>query len=782
MVKLLLYKLLRDMRRSGVTYGICMLIVAVGFCGYSVLSICADQLRAIGDYFYQQTRFPDAFAAVQQAPANVIPSLLAIPGVEDVEGRLTRTVRLAGYQEQAPELKLISVGDKGYASPMVLQGTAPGAGREILLGTGFFAAHDYQVGDSVTLLINGREQTLTVCGSGISPENIYMIKDMVEMLPDPEAYEAAFLSLDTMSRLLAAEGMYNEFVFALTPGADFDPVKRQIEEILEPYGCYSVYLGKDQLSVSMLEAELEQVGRMATVLPFLFLIVAAVILYITLYRMVEQQRVQAGTMLALGLPRWGILLHYLGFGFTTGLVGGLIGGVLGFVSAGPMTDLYRFYFSLPEYSVPFSWSYLLQGTVLAALFCGLVGMATARRLANLPPAEAQRPAAPKSARRSWLERLPLARLFTVPGLMAVRSLARNRRRSLLALAGIAFAFMITATLVSMNSMFDVYIFDYLEKTQRQDITVYFSQPVADTEAVAAVHDAAVERVEGVLEFPVNLKGPSGEIDCGIQAIAADSALCVLYDADGNRVYPAASGIVISEHMARLLGVELGDRVLTEVSYPEKKQAEAVVTGIIAQYVGSTAYMTYAAAARISDYRGVYTSLLIKAPQTVRERLLERLEGASKVSLVESRLRLVEKYRSMMGNMSSIMAAMALMGVLIGFAVIYTSSLISFEEMKREISTMMMLGVSPRQCLDVVSVSQWILAIAAFAPGIALTYWASHAVSASLASDLYTLPDFVEGKSVLFAMLLTACAVVMASRVLLRRIKQISPVELLRERE
>ncbi|MDR1194118.1 MAG: ABC transporter permease [Peptococcaceae bacterium] len=126
--------------------------------------------------------------------------------------------------------------------------------------------------------------------------------------------------------------------------------------------------------------------------------------------------------------------------------------------------------------------------------------------------------------------------------------------------------------------------------------------------------------------------------------------------------------------------------------------------------------------------------------------------------------------------------MTLLGVIIGLAVIYVSSLISFEELRREIAVMLTLGLRGRECLDAVAVGQWILAIFGVLAGIPLTMAASRWVSASMASDLYTLPSFVNAQALGLGILLTFLAVFLSGRLMLRKIKRLTPVDLLRERE
>ena len=51
MTKLLIRKMIRDMKRSMTAYILCILIVAIGFCGFTVLELCYDNLAESRDMF-----------------------------------------------------------------------------------------------------------------------------------------------------------------------------------------------------------------------------------------------------------------------------------------------------------------------------------------------------------------------------------------------------------------------------------------------------------------------------------------------------------------------------------------------------------------------------------------------------------------------------------------------------------------------------------------------------------------------------------------------------------
>lgn len=783
MTTLLLKKMIRDMKKSRTAYFLSILIVAIGFCGFAVLELCYDNLAESRDLFFSQSNFCDGFAEVTDSPASQAGILSMIPGIDTAEARLVKDVRVYDYEDDV-ELHLVSWSAGEMNRPVLSRGSLPGEGKkEIVIGDGIAKARNLNPGDTVEIIVGGKRIPMAITGIGLTPENIYMVRNMSELFPSPSTYDAAFTSYRTLAQLTGQEGHGNSFLIRLSAGTVWEEVEDQVEQALTPYGLISHYAREDQLAVSMVEEEMTQLKKMSAVVPFLFLTVAGVILYITQSRMVEQQRTQIGTLMALGIPLKKIRLHYMGFGAVTGLAGGLAGGILGYLLAGPMADYYRVYFNLPEAAAPLSAAYLLEGILMAVIFCSGTSWVIAGVIGRLKPAQALRPPAPKSARPSFLERIPgFLKLFTVPGIMALRSLSRNRRRTAMSIAGMAFAYMITATLVSMNSLFDVFIFDYWEKTQRQDIIVSFEQPVTAGDALEAVNHPQVERAEAVMEFAVSLAGPEGKTDCTIQAISPESSLTRLFREDGSRAYPEEEGIILSEHMANLMGVKKGSSIEVKVSYPRERISRVTVTDIIAQYMGSAAYMSYKGAEKISDYRDACNTVLLKAPLTVQEELRTRLDDASAVAAIQSRQGRLLQYRSMMGSMSAIMASMSMLGVIISFAVIYISSLISFEELKRELSTLMMLGLKSKECLDVISTGQWILAAGAVLMGIPMAMGASILLSVSMASEMYTIPSFIDGKALLQAIGLTALSVGFSSAMMLRKLKKIVPADLLRERE
>ena len=298
----------------------------------------------------------------------------------------------------------------------------------------------------------------------------------------------------------------------------------------------------------------------------------------------------------------------------------------------------------------------------------------------------------------------------------------------------------------------------------------------------AVQSSLIERAEPFAEVPAVLMGDEAEMDVTVQAIPRDSELCHLYDEQGRTLHVASEGVVISVHMARTLDVKVGDQIDVKIAYPQERISSAAVTGILEQYLGTTVYMSCEGLGKISEYRDVCTGLFLKTAQGAEEEVRELFEESPVVAGVQSRQIRLQKWDTMMQSFELMIGCMVFLGILIGLSVLHTSALISFEELKRELSTMMMLGLRPGQCLEVLSVGQWILTAGGIIIGIPLTFAASRAISLTMTTEMYSIPDFASVDALAVSAVLMFGAVFVSSRLMLGKLRRISPVELLTERE
>ncbi|WP_108261089.1 ABC transporter permease [Mangrovicoccus ximenensis] len=222
----------------------------------------------------------------------------------------------------------------------------PQAERELAVSESFAAAHGLAPGAELALVMNGRRMAFTVTGTAISPEFIYALGPG-EMMPDPARFGIGWIPRAALAAAWDLDGAFSSLVLDLAPGASEVRVIERLDALLARYGGTGAVGRKDQMSHAFLDAELRQLGAMAKVLPPIFLAVAAMLVHVTLSRLVTLEREQIGLLKAIGYGRRAIAWHYVEFVLLIALGGIALGFAAGAWLGAGMARLYAEFFSFP---------------------------------------------------------------------------------------------------------------------------------------------------------------------------------------------------------------------------------------------------------------------------------------------------------------------------------------------------------------------------------------------------------------------------------------------------
>lgn len=782
-------KMFRDMMENKIAYIACIIVIAIGLTTYTSMSTAKDNLFMAKDEFYKKYHFADGFAQVKAVPYEKVEALSNIEGIDVVEGRLVKDVRvLMPDTTENIYLRLISLnhleGNKLNGIHLI-RGSLPEANhRQIILGEKFSDAHQLEIGQKINVAIEGKRVELAITGSGQSPEYVYALKDLQSIASDPRTFEVAYVPYEDMEMLFDQKGLVNDVSFTLEPGFEFDDVKENLKTALEPYELEALYAAEDQMSEAMLSQELEGLEKMAASIPFVFLIIAAIILYIMVKRLVESQRGQIGTMKAFGYGNREILIHYLSYGLFIGTIGGVLGGLFGTALSTSMIDLYQDFFSLPSLQSQFSLKYFLIGIVLAILFSMAAAFQGARGVTKLQPAEAMRPPIPIITKKAWIEKIPgILRLFNVQGRMAIRNILRNRNRSLFTFIGIVFTFSLMASFFSLGTMADRMILDQFTKVQKQDVKLTFSKPLLRTETIRELQNLeGIKLVEPFLEVPVSLKFLNHKMDVVALGIIENSTLYNVFDKEGKRLEIPKTGMMVSEQVAKELGIQAGDVIQIDSIMAKDTEMKMKVEKIIPQFIGANVYLNQNVLIDLLKQGEMVTSALLSIDPRFIEEMKNKYETSKFVSTIEIRQQSIEKYNELMELTSYMLGVMAIISIITGFSIVYNSSIISLAERKRELASLRVLGMTPREVMEVISVEQWLIGFAGILAGIPFANLINKVLSKSLSSDLFTMPDVTYPDAIVQALLGTIFAIWISQRSVSRKIKQLDLVSVLKERE
>lgn len=784
-------KMLRDMKDNKGSYLACITIIVVGLMVFTSFVIVSDNLNLSKDTFYFNQNFADGFADVKAMPYSEIGKLRSIEGIRQIQGRLIKDVRvLMPDRGDNIYLRLVST-DPDIEDPIngvrLEQGIALTEDElNIWIDNKFFAANSLELNDQIQIITEGKKRNLRISGVGIGPEFVYAMRNSGDLFPKPEEFGIAYMPYEAMKSLFKEKGTVNNIVFTLQKGAEYKAVEDLLKPELKPYGLYSIYPRKDQSSDILLSGELEQLEKMGTSIPLLFLTVSSIILYIMLKRMLENQRGQIGVLKALGYTNREIRLHYMSYALVIGLAGGLIGGLLGIALSRTFTQMYMMFYNLPGLTSSVSPMSIFQGVLLSLLFSGFAGYRGCSRIILLEPAEAMRPKAPMMGKSVLLEKVVFFwNMLTVQGKMAIRNMFRYKGRSAFIMVGIMFAFALLGTCWSMWELSEQMLFDQFEKVEIYDVKVALNGPLAKDGVERELSRLeGVKRVETKAEVPATLKYKWKRKDVAILGLPKDSQLHRIFDDYGNKISPPEQGIMLSQRLAQLLDAKVGTRITFESIMSEKKdlQHEVEVTAIIPQFMGINAYMDLEYLQSVLGQGEIVTTAMLSMDEEKVALLHDEYQKSPFISGIEDRNKMLQQLRELMATYSGTIYIMLLIGIIIGFAIIYNSSIITVSERSRELASMMVLGMTPREVLSVVTFEQWFLSIFGMLGGIPLTKLLLAGLAQSISNDVYSMPTDFGSMTVIISTAITIASIWIAQLAASRRIGKLRIADVLKAAE
>ncbi len=623
-------KLIRDLlHMKGQALAIA-LVIASGVSVFVMSLSTLEALKLTRATYYDRYRFADVFAQLKRAPLSLADRIAQIPGVAQVDPRVVMDVTLdvEGMSEPAVG-RLISVpGDRRpRLNDLHLRSgrwVEPGRRGEVLASESFAGAHGFEPGDSFNAILNGRLQRLTIVGIALSPEYVYQIRGN-DIVPDNRRFGVFWMEEEQLASVFDMQGAFNDITISLLRGASVQEVLARVDQLIEPYGGAGAYGRDEQISARFLDNEITQLMGTAFIAPLIFLGVAAFLLNVVVTRLISTQREQIAALKAFGYTHWEVGLHYLQFVVLITLTGTAIGTVLGLQLGKGITSMYAEFYHFPVILYRFDPT-VVSWAIVISLVTAVVGtLGSVRTAIRLPPAEAMRPAPPAQFRETLFERMGWSRFLSSSGRMIVRELERRPFKALLSILGISFA---VAVLVLGNFGMDAV--DYMMNfqyfiTQRQDVSVAFVEPLSATAEYELQHLPGVLRVETYRAVPVRLRHAQRSRRTVIMGLPQERELYRLIDADENLAKLPPAGIMLSDKLAELLGVGLGETVIVEVLEGQRPVWEIPVTATIVEFAGTNAYMDREALSALLREEGSISGAHLRVDGTRQAELYHQLK-------------------------------------------------------------------------------------------------------------------------------------------------------------
>ena len=781
-------KVWRDLwRMKGQVFAITLVVIS-GVATFIMFITTMHSLDRTRNSFYSDYNFADVFVNLKRAPESLKDKIKEVPGVNQVETRVSAYVKLdiSGFPEPVTG-HIISVPDDGQ--PLmnrlyIRKGRLadPAKDNEVVINESFAHAHGFNLGDQFAAIINGKWKKLTITGIALSPECVLVMRPFA-MSPDFKRYGILWMSRKAISKAYNMEGAFNDIVLTLYPGANVNEVLRELDNIVDRYGGFGAYARKDQISHRLLNEEFNMLRRMSKIFPTIFICVAAFLLNVVMSRTINTQREQIAALKAFGYDNVAIGIHYAQLVvliILAGLVFGIVAGIwLGKTLGGIYMAVYRF---------PALVFVLKTWVIISAIFISiasaLVGtLHSLWRAAKQPPAEAMRPEPPAKYQITLLEKMGIGRTLSQPTRIIARNIERKPIRTLLSIIGIAVA---CATMISSGFFKDSV--DYMVNvqfvlSQKEDMAVGFVEPTSHRALYEIQEMEGVHYAETFRTVPVKFKFGRSSYKTVINGIEPDSLLHPLLDTNFKPVTLPKEGIILNDYLGKILGVKAGDMLTIEALEGSKSISQVQVVALVKLYLGVMGYMDVKALNRLMKEGDAVSGVYITADAQYQEKLYRSFVNMPRVSGTVVRKNEIRNFYDVQAKGMLFFTFIAtLMACSICIGVVYNNARIALAERSRELSSLRVLGYTRGEISYILLGELAFIALVAIPLGFLIGNALCAYIAQALASDLFRVPLVIELKTFSLAAAVVLISASISGLIVRHKLDHLDLVEVLKTRE
>ncbi len=757
-------------------------LIIVGLIIYVAMNMAAINLDTTLQHYYDITNFADIYVEVVRIPEKAVQKLTSINDVRQAQGRVVADVPLKVEDEDEKVIvRVTSISEKNNP----INALYPSQGKstelkskETFVIKQFADARNIKLGQTIQPQIGGKRYNLKVSGIASSPEHIYLMKNEQSLLPEPEKFGVIYVSESFAQQSMGFHGSYNEVLITVDSEKNIEKVKELLKKELKKYGVKRIYAKEEQLSNRMVHEEIKQLRNTSTAVPLVFLGIAAVIISVMLGRMVKNDRMAIGIFKALGYGNLHIMLHYSKYSLMVGVIGAILGITFGMLLSGIMTKMYIQFFNIPMLRINFYYQYLLLAVLIAAAFCVASGLWGAREVIRIMPAESMKPEAPGTGGEIFLEKIrTLWKHLPFDCRMVLRNIFRNKKRFIFIILGISLTYsMVLLTLHLNTAVTDIFYIHYRE-FQRMDYNINFDKPVNENIINDIKHIVKVEKIEPKLEYPFNIVYGWKNKVVNIIGLKENTEFYKFINKEGRKIILPREGIVLSENLARFLGVSTGDTIKIETFIPNRDDVYIEVKDVIQQGLGINAYMNIEEMRNLFLDREMITSVYLNS----NDRVKEKLDDLKNISSVESIHDMMETFRKFLDLTIYSIGIMLLFAGILGFAIVYNSTVINISERRLEFSTLRVLGFAKKEIHNILLKENVIMTVIGIIMGMPLGRFMIEQLGKVYSTELYTFDVPTSLRTYLMAIVLTMVFIAFAQLATVNRINKLNFIDALKNR-
>ena len=546
--------------------------------------------------------------------------------------------------------------------------------------------------------------------------------------------------------------------------------KTEIENNIE--SAKAVTDRDSSFSVQGYQSEIEEGDTYSGVFSILFLFIAILSVVTTMRRFVKKQRMQIGTLKALGIKRRKIILHYLNYGFYISLLASALGIIVGdYILGDYFLEMEMSYFEVPVYhTVTIPLVYILAVSVV--IIITFVTFLSTIKVLKEPASEALRVEMPKVKKAKFtLTTKGIFKKATLSTRWNLRDIGRNKVRTFTAIVGITGCTMLIVAAFGMWDTLHSYLdwnfdvinnFDYkltldsnYKEEQLEDIKNKYGDYTSKTYGIEYKKKDSDEKV--------------------VNSLTVNDSKDKLQYTDHNRkpFTIRDDGIYITEKLSETTGFVIGDTITWHI-FGEDTWYSTEIVGYNRDPQSQILNMSRKAFENLGiEYKpdSVYTNVN-----------LSNVNEIPGVETIQSIQNLRNGMENMLGMMKTLIIVLIVVSALLGMVIIYNLGILSFSEKHYQFATLKVLGFKDKQIKKIFIQQNLWLTVISIIFGLPLGYFMVEVIFRKALGDSYDFNAQIKTYSYIIGIFGTYIVSLITNKILAKKVKTIDMVTSLKGNE
>lgn len=796
---------------------ICMAFLGVGFYA-GIQSSSPDMLKTL-DNFYDENNVYDI--SVISNVGLTEDDLLKLSKIKNVELAINIQEKdtYLEIEENNYVVKLIE-----YNSQMnnvyIKEGRLPKNNNEVSVDNALLENNNLKLGDNITIdgkkysivgnvispLYFSAERPNSNLGSGKVDYYIYVYNGFLDL----EAYSNIYITVKGAKKYLTNSDSYKKLINNVKKDIDlikdkqqdirYDELYSDIIETSEMYGIsidesnfikpkWYIYDRLDNTSYKELINASDNLKKIGNIFPIIFFAISVLVSLISMMRMIEEDRVENGTLKSLGYNSFHITLKYVIYSLLATTIGSSVGAIFGsYMIPSVIWNIYKKIFFIPKFIYLLKSDYNALGLWICILcICGTSVIVCIKNLREVP-ANLMRPKAPKSGKKILLERINFIwKKLKFSDKITIRNIFRYKSRVITTVLGIAgCTSLILAGFGLKDSIKDVTDFQF-NNIIKYDKLLMTNESINQIDIEKELlNDDKVENFTNV--NTQNIKVLFNDEEQEVTMITPDdfnsiSKSISLIDLKTNNIIDNISdnSCIISEKTAKLLDIDVGDKI--SLLDNDNNKYDIKVSYIIKNYINQYLYINKNTYNNLFNNYKINSILISLKDEDKNSKEFDKkyISNGYALTIVDND-DIKSSMNDMLSSIDSIVAILIIAAASLAFVVLYNLSNINISERKREIATLKVLGFYPSEVDKYINRETVLLTILGIGIGLLFGSYLSHFIISTCEPDYIMFDRHVYTLSYFYSLFITVIFTIIVTIVTHFNLKKINMVTSLKNVE